>query len=57
MTTQIQNFINLCNGNPVSTVKQALKLQKKSNVDELMKHYNVSSVDDLALRISNGIRQ
>lgn len=57
MTTQLQNFINLCRDNSVSTVKQALKLQKKSNVDEMMQHYNVSSVDDLALRISNGIRQ
>lgn len=52
MTTQVQNFINLCKGSPVSSIKQALKLQKKSNVDELMKHYGVSSVDDLAVRIS-----
>lgn len=51
-TTQIQNFINLCKGNSVSTIKQALKFQKKSNVDELMKHFDVSSVDDLAVRIS-----
>lgn len=52
MTTQVQNFINLCKGNPVSTIKQALKLQKKSSVDEMMQHYGVSSVDDLAVRIS-----
>lgn len=52
MTTQVQNFINLCKGNPVSTIKQALKFQKKSSVDEMMQHYGVSSVDDLAVRIS-----
>lgn len=52
MTTQVQNFINLCRGNPVSTIKQALEFQKKSSVDEMMQHYDVSNIDDLAVRIS-----
>lgn len=52
MTTQIQNFIRLCKGNPVSTIKKALKFQKESNVNEMMRHYNVSNIDDLAVKIS-----
>lgn len=52
MTTQVQNFINLCKGNPVSSIKKALEFQRKSSIDEMMQHYGVSSVDDLAVRIS-----
>ena len=52
MTTQAQNSINLYKGNPVSMIKQALKMQRTSIVDELKEHYEVSTVDDLAVRLS-----
>lgn len=52
MTTQAQNSINLYKGNPVSMIKLALKMQRKSIVDELKEHYEVSTIDDLAVRLS-----
>lgn len=52
MTTQAQNSINLYKGNPVSTIKQALNMQRASVVNELKEHYGVSTVDDLAVRLS-----
>ena len=54
MTAQAQNSINLYRGNPASTIKQALKMQRANVVDELKEHYGVSTVDDLALRLSMG---
>ena len=52
MTTQAQNSINLYKGNPVSMIKQALKMQRASIIDELKDHFGVSTIDDLAVRLS-----
>lgn len=54
MTKQAQNSINLYKGEPVSSIKQALSFQKQSIVEELKQHFNVSSIDDLAVRLSIG---
>lgn len=54
MTTQAQNSINLYKGQPISSIKQALSIQKKSVVDELKQHFNVTNIDDLATRLSVG---
>lgn len=52
MTKQAQNFIELTKGNSVSQIISALKLVKQSVKNELMEHYNVSTIDELAFKLS-----
>lgn len=52
MTKQAENSLDLFKSQSVSTIKQALKFQKKSVVDELMEHCGVSNIDDLAVALS-----
>ena len=52
MTKQAQNSILLYKGQNLSSIKQALSMQKKSIVDELMAHFKVSNIDELALKLS-----
>lgn len=54
MTIQAQNTQNICRGASIASIKQALRMQKPSIVDELMSHYSAKSVDDLALTLSKG---
>ena len=54
MTKQAQNSIDLYAGNNPATIKQALKMQKKSIVEELKAHFGVSDIDSLATRLSIG---
>lgn len=54
MTKQAQNTINLFKGNPVSTIKMALKMQSSSIVSELKDHFNTQDIDELALKLSLG---
>lgn len=54
MTKQAQNSINLYKGNPVSTIKQALSMQKASIVEELKQHFGVADIDSLVVRLSIG---
>lgn len=54
MTTQAQNSLNLYRGQNPSTIKRALSIQNKSVVEELKQHFNVSNLDDLAVRLSIG---
>lgn len=52
MTSQAQNSIGLYAGQPVSSIKQGLKMQRQSVVKELMEHFGVETVEDLAVRLS-----
>lgn len=54
MTPQAENSIRLYRGNSTSTIETALKMQKKSVVDELMRHYNTLSTKELAIKLSIG---
>lgn len=48
-----QNSIDLYAGNNPATIKQALKMQKKSIVSELMEHFDAKNIDELAIKLSN----
>lgn len=54
MSPQAQNSLALYKGNPVSTIKTALKMQKASIVKELKEHFKIDDLDALALRLSIG---
>lgn len=54
MTKQAQNSINLYKGQPISLIKQALTMQGKSTVEELKQHFNASTIEDLAVKLSIG---
>lgn len=54
MTSQAQNSIDLYAGENPETIKQALKIQKKSVVSELMEHFNTKSINELAIKLSIG---
>lgn len=54
MTTQAENSLSMYrNGNP-STIMQLLKVQKQSVVDELKTYFGVSTIQELASRLSIG---
>lgn len=54
MTSQALNSIDLYRGNDPEKIKMLLKIQKSSVVDELKNHFNASSIDDLAVKLSIG---
>lgn len=54
MTKQAQNSLDLYRGQNPATIKQALRMQKSSVVDELNEHFGVSDLDSLAARLSIG---
>lgn len=54
MTPQARNSINLYRGGNPDTIKQLLKMQKQSVIDELMVHFKADSYDELAQKLSIG---
>ncbi len=54
MTSQALNSIELYRGNDPRTIERALKIQKKSVVDELKQHFNASDLTELAIKLSIG---
>ena len=54
MTQQAINSIQLYKGNNPGTIERALKIQKKSVVDELKQHFNASNLSELAIKLSIG---
>lgn len=54
MTKQAQNSLDLYRGQNPATIKQTLRMQKSSVVDELKEHFGVSDLDSLAARLSIG---
>lgn len=54
MTIQAQNTQNMCRGASIPSIKNALRMQNSSIVDELKSHYGAKSIDDLALMLSKG---
>lgn len=54
MTKQAQNSLNLYRGQNPATIKQALRIQRSSVVEELKKHFNTKDIDELAVKLSIG---
>lgn len=54
MTKQAQNSVDLYRGQNPATIKQALRMQSSSVVNELKEHFGVSDLDSLAARLSIG---
>ncbi len=52
MTKQALNSINLYKGQDPSKIKQLLRIQNRSVVNELMEHYSASDIDELAVKLS-----
>ena len=52
MSEQAKRSLNLYRGGNPSTIAQLLKMQKSSVVNELKEHFGVSSIQELALRLS-----
>lgn len=52
MSKQAENFKNLVKGNPISSIVNGLKMLKSSVREELMKEYNASGVDALAIKLA-----
>ena len=51
MSRQAENFKNLVKGNPISSIVTAINMLQSSTRNELMKEYNVSSVEELAFKL------
>lgn len=54
MTPQANNSLALYRGNSPATIKQALRIQRSSVVEELKQHFGATNIDDLAVRLSIG---
>lgn len=52
MTSKAQNSLALYRGGNPSTIEQLLQFQDESIVNELKEHFGVSSISDLAVRLS-----
>ncbi len=54
MTKQAQNSLVLYRGQNPATIKRALSIQRSSVVDELKRHFDMSDLDSLAIKLSIG---
>lgn len=52
MSKQAENSLNLYKGGNPATIQQLLMIQKPSVVNELKEHFKVTSLSELALRLS-----
>lgn len=52
MTSQAKNSIDLYRGNDPEKIKQLLRIQRSSVVDELKEHFGASDIDELAIKLS-----
>lgn len=51
MSRQAENFKNLVNGNPISSIVTAINMLQNSTRNELMQEYKVSSAEELAFKL------
>lgn len=54
MSAQAQNSLELYRGGNPATIKQLLKMQSSSVVDELKAHFGAKDLDELSVRLSIG---
>lgn len=54
MTQQAKNSLDLYRGGNPETIKQLLKIQKSSVVNELKEHFNARDLNELAIKLSLG---
>lgn len=51
MSKQSENFKKLVKGNSIGNIVTALKMLQNSTKNELLKEYNVSSIEELAFKL------
>ena len=54
MSEQAKNSLALYKGGNPATIKQLLKMQSSSVVDELKAHFGAKDLDELSVRLSIG---
>lgn len=54
MTKQAENCLALFKGASTASIKQALKIQRPSIVEELKEHFGTRDIESLAVRLSRG---
>ena len=54
MSEQAQKSLELYRGGNPETIRQLLKMQSSSVVDELKAHFDTNDLDELAVRLSIG---
>lgn len=56
MSKQTENFINLCRGGSISSIKQALRLVSPKVKNEIKQHYGISDEDHMAYALQMGLK-
>lgn len=54
MSAQAKNSLELYRGGNPSTIKQLLRMQSSSVVNELKEHFGTNDLDELSVRLSIG---
>lgn len=54
MSAQAKNSLALYKGGNPATIKQLLRMQSQSVVDELKEHFGAKDLDELSVRLSIG---
>jgi hypothetical protein len=55
MSTQAKNFIDLCRGEAISSIRQALRMVSPRVKNEIKDHYGFSNEEDLILGLNAGL--
>ena len=56
MSTQAKNFIDLCRGEAISSIKQALRMVSPRVKNEIKQHYGFSDEDHMAYALQMGLK-
>jgi hypothetical protein len=56
MSTQAKNFIDLCRGEAISSIKQALRFVSPKVKNEIKQHYGFSDEDHMAYALQMGLK-
>lgn len=56
MSTQAKNFIDLCRGEAISSIKQALRFVSPKVKNEIKQHYGFSDDDHMANALQMGLK-
>jgi hypothetical protein len=56
MSTQAKNFIDLCRGEAISSIKQALRFVSPRVKNEIRQHYGFSDDEHMAFALQMGLK-
>ena len=56
MSTQAKNFIDLCRGEAISSIRQALRMVSPRVKNEIKQHYGFSDEDHMAYALQMGLK-